>query len=166
MNAEAKQVMAGFAKYSSARRQFLTSIGLPGSNRDPLAEFAECLAASLLEGRRAPSRTQKGWDIQLADGSKVQVKYLANRSDAWVNEHPVRFENGVTRYALLIIEDLSPRALVVMSSSRLTDVCSKLGKRHPNQDCTLQFTRANFRQLIRERAQFEALGVEITDLNG
>jgi hypothetical protein len=91
------------------------------------------------------------------------VKYLANPSTTWINEHPVHLGPTVDEYALVLFEDLLPVAAVVFAREQLVDVCAALGKRHPNQDKTLQFTRRNFRQIVDERARFSSLGVRVFD---
>jgi len=63
--------------YSSARKKFLNQLNEPGSNRDPLSEFAEEIVACLYRGERAPSRTQRGWDVTSADGLKIRRCLLA-----------------------------------------------------------------------------------------
>ena len=56
----------------------LDVLGIPTSNRDPLAEFSERLVAALLSGALAPNRVQAGYDVTLPVGGTVQVKYLAD----------------------------------------------------------------------------------------
>jgi hypothetical protein len=55
-------------------------MGVPRSCRDPLSEFAELLVARFVDGKLADNRVQKDWDVREADGSRIQVKYLANPS--------------------------------------------------------------------------------------
>jgi hypothetical protein len=97
-------------------------------------------------------------------GETVQVKYLANPEGTWVNEHPVDFRGGCDRYALLIVEALDAKALVVFSREGLAGACSELGKRHPNQDPTLQFTRANYQAIATRPERFEPFGVTFVQL--
>jgi hypothetical protein len=87
------ELLSALAESRDARQRLLEILGRRQSNRDPLAEFAEHFVAALTGGSVAASPVQAGWDIQLADGGKVQVKYLANTTPgtgAWVNEHVVR----------------------------------------------------------------------------
>lgn len=77
--------------YRTARRALLEVLGCTASNRDPLAEFAERLAAVLLGGTMAKNRVQRGWDVMTPTGRRVQVRYLANPSGEWVNGHQVDF---------------------------------------------------------------------------
>lgn len=65
-------------EYRAARQRLLEVLGPRQSNRDPPAEFAEHFVAALTNGCAAVSPVQAGWDVQLADGGKMQVKYLAN----------------------------------------------------------------------------------------
>lgn len=74
-----EHLRGAFDAYARARQKLLETIGVSGSNRDPLAEFSERLVAALLGGELATNRVQRGWDV-LADGRHVQVKYLANWS--------------------------------------------------------------------------------------
>jgi hypothetical protein len=109
-------------------------------------------------GTRAESRVQRGWDIVTTDGAHVQVRYLANPGGHWVNEHLVDFRTGESdEYALVIFEDLLPTAVLIFHRSTLARVGGWLGKRHPNQDVTLQLTRRNYAQLL--AAQSESAGM-------
>ena len=139
-------------------------LGCENSNRDPLAEFAERLTHAVLGGELAKSRVQKGYDLVTEAGQKVQVRYLANPGEGWVNEHLVDFRQGADLYALLVVEALDARSLVVFSRAGLASVCSALGKRHPQQDTTLQFTRANYRAIASDAAGFAAYGVVFVPL--
>jgi hypothetical protein len=157
-------LVASLRTYRAARQEFLAFLGCKESNRDPLAEFAERIAQAVLGGELATSRVQKGHDLVIETGETVQVKYLANPEGTWVNEHPVDFRGGCDRYALLIVEALDAKALVVFSREGLAGVCSELGKRHPNQDLTLQFTQANYRAIATRPARFEPFGVTFVQL--
>lgn len=107
-------------------------------------------------GRLAVSRGQAIVDLTTPDGLTVQVRYLANPSSTWVNEHPVRVLPGMDRYALVLFESFSV-AGVVMFPQELTAIGAALGKRHGNQDVTLQFTRRNWRAIRNDPDQFRAL---------
>lgn len=91
----AGELLAALEEYRLARERLLRVPGPRMSNRDPLAELAENFVAVLMGGALAANPVQARWDVELADGSKVQVKYLANTAgpamSAWVNEHLVRF---------------------------------------------------------------------------
>jgi hypothetical protein len=84
--------------YRQSRKRLLASLGCPASNRDPLAEFSERLVAGLLGGALAASRVQKGHDLVTLAGQTVQVRYLANGSGGWVNEHTVSFDGHLDWY--------------------------------------------------------------------
>jgi hypothetical protein len=151
--------------YRSARQSFLASLGCHQSNRDSLAEFAERITHAILGGALATSRVQKGHDLVTSDGQKVQVRYvanpyLANPGDPWVNEHVVDFRGDIDLYALLIVEALDAKTLLIFSRPLLASVASALRKRHPNQDTTIQLTRRNYQQLLAEEERFRALGVQ------
>lgn len=110
----------------------------------------------------APSRAQTGWDVELPDGAKVQVKYLANTSgDGWVNEHLVRRIADGDWYALAVIEDFGVSGVAMFPCSRLAAVAAALGKRHSDTENTLQFTRANWLAIRNDPDRFRALGVHV-----
>jgi hypothetical protein len=46
----------------------------------------------------------------------------------------------VDRYALVMYEALEPTCVLIFARESPTAVCQRLGKRHPNQDTTLQIT--------------------------
>lgn len=140
----------------------LIHLGLADSNRDPLAEISERLVAALLGGTLAESRVQKGWDLLTSEGNRVQIRYLANPADRWVNEHLVDFRTlDCDSYALVVYEALSPKAVLVFSPGSLEAVGEALGKRHGQRDVTLQFTRRNYLQVLGESDRFAALGVDV-----
>jgi hypothetical protein len=131
-----------------------------------LAEFAEQVALAAVGGEMAQSRVQKGWDFIDRDGRRVQVRYLANPSNWWVNEHLVDFRgDGCDRYALVIFEALDLVGLVIFERDGLEAVCTALKKRHPNQAETLQFTAANFGAIVADPERFAALGAQFIDLS-
>lgn len=152
MSERAAELMNLMRSYSAARRELLESMGCNTSNRDPLAEFSECLMAALLEGELAESRVQPNYDLTDPTGRRVQVKYLANPSAGWVNEHTIHFRDGVDDYAIVFFEDLLPIAAIIFPRTTLAAVCADLGKRHPRQDEVLQLTRRNV-QDIRSNAE-------------
>jgi hypothetical protein len=150
-----------YGRYVEARNALLAELNLGrNSNRDPLAEFAEWLVAALLAGKLAPSPVQAHWDVEARGVGKVQVKYLANSgNERWVNEHPVRVTDLMDAYAIVFYESLLPVSVILLPARRLVEVGLALGKRHPDQDTTLQLTRANYVRLIREPGVFRPLGV-------
>lgn len=159
MTAHRAELVAAMSVYRAARRDFLEALGIPISNRDPLAEFSERLVTELVGGRLADSRVAKGYDVIDTQECKIQVRYLANPEGRWINEHLVKFDEGVDFYALVIVEALEPRAVILFARQTLQDVCVLLGKRHPNQDVTLQLTQLNVKALLADQAGFKALGV-------
>jgi UDP-N-acetylglucosamine 2-epimerase (non-hydrolysing) len=82
-------LQAAVEAYARARQAMLESLGLPASNRDPLAEFSEHLVRALVVGEFPESRVQRSYDV-IAGKRKIQVKYLANPIGPWINEHAVR----------------------------------------------------------------------------
>lgn len=154
--------MDALAVYRDARLNLLRTLGLASSNRDPLAEFSEQFVAALMDGTLAVSRVQQGWDVELPDGAKVQVRYLANSAGArWVNEHLVVRVSDVAWYALVVIEDFAVSGVVVFPTERLVQVAAALGKRHGNTDNTLQFTRANWVSIRDDPALYRRLGCRV-----
>jgi hypothetical protein len=159
-----EELRGAFERYSRGRAELLEAIGVTGSNRDPLAEFSERLVAALLDGELAPNRVQPGWDV-MASERRVQVKYLANASqEVWVNEHHIHVTADMDDYAIVFFEALLPVTAMVFRCDRLLDIATALRKKHPNQETTLQLTRANYRQLMAERDAFAERGVRIFDL--
>lgn len=160
-----EEMLKALRTYREARATFLRALGCDTSNRDPFAEFSEHLVASLLDAELAASRVQKGYDLTEASGRRVQVRYLANPGDRWVNEHLVDFRADCDRYALVVFEAFDPKSVLVFDRTTIGDVCAALGKRHPNQDVVLQLTRRNYQQLLDMRQDFVRLGVVVIDLN-
>ena len=63
-------------------------------------------------------------------------------------------------YSVVFSESLLPVTVIQLPARRLAEeVGAALGKRHPNQDVTLQLTRANYVRLIGEPRTFRPLGV-------
>ncbi|MEU2930588.1 hypothetical protein ABZ636_37020 [Streptomyces sp. NPDC007251] len=91
----------------------------------------------------AQSRVQANYDVVSADCEYIQVKYLANPLSDWPNEHTVRSIPGVDWYALVVYESFSVTGVLAFPPD-LTEICSDLGKRHPGQPTSLQFTRRNW----------------------
>jgi hypothetical protein len=89
------------------------------------------------------------------------VKYLANPADSWVNEHEIRVSELMDSYAIVIFEALLPKAVIIFPAHNLMSVGRALTKRHGNLDTTLQFTRANYRQILNNATTFKALGVRL-----
>jgi hypothetical protein len=154
------QLNAALDTYRPARQTMLSVLGLGASNRDPLAEWSEHLVNALTGGTLAESRVQAAYDLTTPDGLTVQVRYLANPSTNWVNEHHVRTLPGADRYALVLFEAFTVTG-VVMFPPDLTTVGAALGKRHGNQDLTLQFTRSNWWAIRDDPDRFRRLGVTV-----
>lgn len=157
----ARELLDALSVYRPARQTFLGALGLPASNRDPFAEFSEQFVHALMGGVLAESRVQPGHDLVLLDNRKVQVRYLANPSNTWVNEHCVHAIPGVELYALVIFEAFTVTAVLVFPTGGLSHICAALGKRHPRQNEQLQLTRRNFWAIRDNLATFEALGMRI-----
>jgi hypothetical protein len=157
-----KDLLSSWSDYRDARKSLLGELGIPQSYRDPLSEFAEVLVARLVDGELASNRVQKGWDVQEPDGSRIQVKYLANTSaGSWVNWHTVEPNEQQDWWALVIYLDLSPVAVHMFPSSDLTLICKALGKRHGNQSCNLQFTKTCHEAISNDPEMYEALGMRV-----
>jgi hypothetical protein len=157
------RILAGLGDYRRARAAFLDVLGCPSSNRDPLAELSERLVAALLGGTLPESRVQRGYDV-IANGERIQVRYLANPSGRWVNEHVVDLRGDCDAYALVVVEALDPRHVLVFRRNGLGDVCRTLGKRHPHQERTLQLTHRNYQQIVTAPAHFKEFGADVFDL--
>jgi hypothetical protein len=146
--------------YRPARQRMLSALGLAESNREPLAEFAEHFVAALTEGTLASSRVQSQWDVELPNGERVQVRFLANPRDRWVNEHLVYRIPNVQWYCLVLFEDMRV-AGVLSFPNDLTAICAVLKKRHPRQDETLQFTRRNWWAIRDDPDRFRSLRMRV-----
>jgi hypothetical protein len=158
------ELLRAYEKYRVARLELLAAIECHLSNRDPLAEFSERLVLAALGGTLAESRVQKGWDFKDPEGRRVQVRYLSNPEDHWVNEHRVTFEGGgCDLYALVVYAALGVEAILIFDGRYMTELCKALGKRHPDQDHRLDFTRANYRTILGHRERFKRLGVRVID---
>lgn len=155
------ELLTALEVYRTARRDLLAVLRLPLSNRDPLAEFSEHLVHAVYGGVLASSRVQAGHDLVLLDGRKVQVRYLANTHDKWVNEHLVYAIPGVKLYALVLYQAFQVIGVVVFDVDRLADVCALLGKRHPLQDQQLQFTARNWRAIRDDPQRFAQASVMV-----
>lgn len=155
------ELVSQFQNYSKSRSRFLEQLHLSKSCRDPLAEFSEVLVGKLLNATFADSRVQKGFDLVKPNRRLVQVKYLCNPSGNWINEHLIKFPDSVDEYALVIFVSLQLESVLVFQRETLGQVCALLGKAHPNQDITLQFTRRNYEKILSEKSKFEKLGLEI-----
>src|SRR5262245_4827864 len=135
--ARTKTLLEALSAYRPARERLIGALGLPESNRDPLAEFSEHLVAAIMGGSLASGRVQAGWDLELADGALAQVRYLANPRDRWVNEHSVRRIPGVTWYVLVLFEAFQVAGILAFPN-RLGLIGVALKKRHPEQDHRLE----------------------------
>lgn len=92
--------------------------------------------------------------VESPNEEKVQVRYLANASVPWANEHLVHRLPGVDWYVLVLFG-------VAGFPPDLTAICAALGKQHPHQERHLQFTRRNW-LTIRDHAEaYRALNVRI-----
>jgi len=142
----------------------LSYINCANSCRDPFAEFSEYIVAQLLNSELAESRVQKGYDLirhKGCDERKVQVKYLANPTKKWINEHHIKFEGNCDDYAIVIITAFKIEAVIIFKKETIGEVCKLLRKRHPNQEKSLQFTRRNFDYILNNVFRFKELGVEV-----
>lgn len=154
------ELTAALRAYRDARKLLLSTLTLPMSNRDPLAEWAEHLVAALTGGQLAESRVQPHFDLTTPAGETVQVRYVANTSQAWVNEHPVTTRPEARWYALVLVEDFSSTG-VLMFPQDLTRICAALRKTHPGQASSLQLTRRNATAIRDAPRRFEDLGMRI-----
>lgn len=161
--ADLARVREVYQKYVAARNELLDALDLKRrSNRDPLAEFSEWLVAALVGGMLADNPVQKGWDVQMPNsGEKIQVKYLANSAEKWVNEHTIETNGLMNSYAIVIFEALLPKTVIIFPVNNLEAVGKTLHKKHPKLDKTLQFTQKNYRQILADAEGFKELGVRL-----
>jgi hypothetical protein len=157
--------LLAWAEYRQARCHLLDHLCTSESNREPMAEFAEILVRDLVGGRLAPSRTEKGWDVETPEGKKIQVRYLANRSGNWHNWHWVASSDLWDWYALVVFVDLQPLAVHMFPSTDLSPICACLKKRHANQDRLLNYTYGNFVAINADPAHFTGLGMRVFNIS-
>lgn len=163
INRKTSTLLSSWKEYRAKRLHFLETIGIPDSNKDPMSEFSEVLVANLVGGELAENRTQKGYDL-IADNKRIQVKYLSNPENKWINWHTVKFNEDMDLYALVYIEQLEPKYVFIFQKRDLTRLCDLLGKRHKNIDKELQFTKTNYEELIRNPEKYRDEGVEVIKL--
>lgn len=166
VSSETISLLSAWDAYRTMRRWLLSQTARPTSNRDPLVEFSEQLVALTVGGQLAPSPVQKDHDIVGPTGEYIQVRCLTNPSATWVNGHEVSFgaNKDINQYAVVFFEDLSPRAIMIFAKGCTSAVCQTLHKTHPNQEWTIQLTRANYQQILKEADVFRNLGVDIYEL--
>jgi hypothetical protein len=154
-------LISALQAYGRARERLLQVLRLEASNRDPLAEVSEHLVHALLGGMMAARRVQKGYDLIVPSGKRVQVRYLANASGArWVNEHHIRCGDGSDLYALVLYESFTAVAVLVFPPD-LTAIGAALGKAHPGQHLNLELTRPNYLMIRGDPDRFRRLGMQV-----
>ncbi|WP_229403324.1 hypothetical protein [Micromonospora okii] len=154
-------LIAALEAYRQARQDLLASLGLPMSNRDPLAEISEHLVAALTGATLAPSRVQADYDLILPDEQKIQVRYLANPTGTWVNEHLITRLPNVEWYALVLFEAFTLQGVLALPTAELAPIGAALGKRHPRQDEMLRFTHRNWCTIRGHPERFREMGVRV-----
>ena len=93
-----------------------------------------------------------------------QVKYLCNPPGGWINEHHIKFIDGVDDYALVLIVNLELKTTLVFPKETIAQVCRLLNKRHPNQDVSLQLTNINCQNILSMESVYSRLGVYVYHL--
>jgi hypothetical protein len=90
-------------------------------------ELAEWIVAEYLGGTRAISGNQKGWDIELRDGQKIQVKSHAksrtNISD-WTTLSPYSEEVALI-YIIVFTPDYFIKEVFCIDSDTAYSICNK-----------------------------------------
>jgi len=154
-------VISVYERYVEARNALLSELHLQ-SNRDPLSEFSEWIVAAIVGGTLATSRVQKGWDVITPKGEQIQVKYLANPADHWVNEHEIFINKEfMDSYAIVFFEALLPKSIIIFSANDLASVGKALNKRHGNLETYLSLTHVNYRQILSNAIWFKSVGVSV-----
>jgi hypothetical protein len=155
-------ILTVYHRYVEARQSLLDALQLGRrSNRDPLSEFSEWLVAALVGGTLAESPVQPDWDVKTLEGEKIQVRYLANSAERWVNEHEIRVNERMDSYAIVIFEELLPEAVIIFPARNLETVSTALGKWHGDIHIALHFTQANYRYIRNNASRFRTLGVRL-----
>ena len=123
---------------------------------------AEEIVVRLYGGKRAPSRTQKGWDVTSADGLKIQVKYLANSHPGrWVNEHEVVFPKEARFYAVVIIQDLKLQSVVVFDKKHVKTIREALDCRSQHSKPGFCLTKRRYDKIVDAPEDFASVGVTL-----
>src|SRR5574340_1273161 len=158
LSSDVVELLSQFGAYAQIRAQFLRQVDRTESCRDPFTEFSEILVAKLLGATIAGSRVQEGYDLIRPNKRFVQVKSLCNPNQTWTNEHHIQFPDGVDDYALVVFAAFQLEAVLIFPRETLGQVCALLGKAHPNQEATLQFTQRNYKAVLTKSCEFEKLG--------
>ena len=153
--AQFEELLESLEMYTSERRRFLKSINWPESNRDPFSVASELLVLHLLGGKLAENQVQKGWDLIDENNNKVQIKYLANTREKWVNGHDVKFPDGVDFFALVVFEHHAPQSVLVFNRAHIELLCRVLNKRHANQHSGIQLTQTNYQTIMNDVENLE-----------
>jgi hypothetical protein len=163
-NDEKQRLINLFLKYRNERKNILKTIEREKSNRDPLCEFAEKIASVILDARRAENPVQKGFDMIDNQGKKIDVKFLSNPKDSWVNWHVIYASDLRDQEALVYYEDLEPKFMFVFELERIGKLTKALGKRHKDLDTSLQFTKTDYIKLTSDPKKYKEYGVKVFDL--
>lgn len=90
-------------------------------------ELAEWLAAEYYNGKRANSGNQKGWDIVLKNGEKIQVKSHA-KADTNISEWTQlsKHTDGVSLLFIVVFSiDLYIKSIYEISIEEAESICNK-----------------------------------------
>ncbi|MET9880388.1 hypothetical protein ABZZ36_38150 [Actinacidiphila glaucinigra] len=98
--------------------------------------------------------------IESPNEEKVQVRYLANASVPWANEHLVHRLPGVDWYVLVLFKAFEVVGVASFPPD-LTAICAALDKQHPHQERHLQFTRCNWLTVRDHVEAYRALSMRI-----
>ena len=126
MNEPKKSIAELFAKIGQCLQE-LRELGVIRGHANPSAEYAEWLVAAKIGATRA-AKNQKGWDLFLPDGCKIQVEHqqkAPNNGHAkyWCIKHN-KFE-GADKFAFVEFEpNFDVRALYLIDRSEV----SRIGK--------------------------------------
>jgi len=127
-------LLTALGAYRPARQAFLTELGLPASNRDPLAEFSEQFVAALTAARLPPAGSRP-------DTTSSSSTTSRSRSATWPTL-PVPGSTStwcVRSRACTGTPSYYSRAFTVTGvlafpARSLAPICQALGKRHPRQN--------------------------------
>ncbi len=106
-------------------KRLLRDAGIVQHEKQPHCEMAEWLVADHLSGSRATSGNQKGWDVELADGRKVQVKSHAKAATNPSNWTTMSKDmTGVSEvYIVIFSADLYIEEIFHISTEEANSMC-------------------------------------------
>ena len=156
----AAQLLGALDAYRPARQAFLAALRLPASNRDPLAEFGEQIVHALiarLHGAVTCADRARPGAARRKEGSGA----LPRQPGCGVGEQALRAFDRRHRVRSCCSRRSLFTAVLVFPLDNLARICAALGKRHPRQNKSLQFTRRNLQAIRDDPDRFRGFGMRV-----